>query len=215
MLQDVRSYMTEHGRARLAEGPPSMTWVRSTHQRGCEACSQSALSCSARTIHGEMFLDAADVSSPARLAVNVLWCSLLFVSRTHIRARLLILSFHHDGCHGAEMYKLLLETPHHPAECSGQPVDWDSLFSGLSMPAPAAAHQPARVEAGQAGHVWPGKIIRGPSQDFAVEYASALLCFVQVADDSMHWLSPRLLSLPCADVPVADLAMTMCWAALE
>ena len=76
-----------------------------------------------------------------------------------------------DRLGAAEMYKLLLETPHHP-EGAGQPVDWDLLFSGLSAPAPPAA-QPAfaQVEARQAGHVWPSTIIRGPSQDFTIECA--------------------------------------------
>ncbi len=84
---------------------------------------------------------------------------------------------HHDGSHGAEMYKLLLETPHHP-EGSGQPVDWDLLFGGPATSLSAAAQpRPVQAEAGQAGHVWPGNIIRGPLQDFAVECASALLCF--------------------------------------
>ena len=64
----------------------------------------------------------------------------------------------------AEMYKLLLETPHHP-ECPEQPVNWDLLFSGLSAPAPAAA---------QPGHVWPSTIIRGPSHDFAIECVPGL-----------------------------------------
>ncbi|CAL5218998.1 g753 [Coccomyxa viridis] len=68
-----------------------------------------------------------------------------------------------------EMYKLLLETPHHP-EGSGQPVDWDLLFGGPATSLSAAAQpRPVQAEAGQAGHVWPGKIIRGPLQDFAVD----------------------------------------------
>ena len=36
MLQDVKSCVTAHGRARSAEGPPSMTWVSSTRQ--CDCC---------------------------------------------------------------------------------------------------------------------------------------------------------------------------------
>ena len=72
----------------------------------------------------------------------------------------------------AEMYRLLLETPRHP-ESSGQPVDWDSLFGGLSATPPYAAQPaPAQPGNGQAGHVWPGAIIRGPSQDFTIECAT-------------------------------------------
>lgn len=103
-----------------------------------------------------------DSSSACRLAaiVDIIW---------------MIIGVHPDqqagGSCAAEMYKLLLETPHHP-ECSGQPLDWDLLFSGLSAPAPAAAQpRSGQAEAGKAGHVWPGTIIRGPSQDFTIECA--------------------------------------------
>ena len=67
------------------------------------------------------------------------------------------------------MYKLLLETPHHP-DSSEHPVDWDLLFSDMSAFGPEAAQLGhMQAEAGQSGQVWPGSIIRGPSQDFTIE----------------------------------------------
>ena len=68
------------------------------------------------------------------------------------------------------MCKLLLDTPHHPNSAE-YPVDWDMLFSDLSMPAGQGAAQLEKLQhdAGQVGQVLPSSIIRAPSQDFTIE----------------------------------------------